>query len=115
EPQQGYQAQLHSFEDVVALFGERREVLLQAALENHVHLVKFEQGHLEVRVDEGAPRNLVGEMTKYLNQWTGQRWMISLSREKGAETIGSLKRAAVDAVRADVEASPVVAAVLLEF
>ena len=41
--------------------------------------------------------------------------MISLSREKGAETIGSLKRAAVDAVRADVEASPVVAAVLLEF
>lgn len=114
-PQQGYQAQLHSFEDVVALFGQRREVLLQAALENHVHLVKFEQGHLEIRVDDAAPRNLVGEMTKYLNQWTGQRWMISLSREKGAETIGNLKRAAVDAVRADVEASPVVAAVLLEF
>ncbi len=115
EPQQGYQAQLHSFEDVVALFGQMREVLLQSALENYVHLVKFEQGHLEVRIADGAPRTLVGDITKYLNQWTGQRWMISLSREKGAETIGSLKRTAVDAVRSDVEASPVVAAVLLEF
>jgi DNA polymerase-3 subunit gamma/tau len=115
EPQQGYQAQLHSFEDVVALFGQMREVLLQAALENYVHLVKFEQGHLEVRIADGAPRTLVGDITKYLNQWTGQRWMISLSREKGAETIGSVKRAAVDAVRSDVEASPVVAAALLEF
>jgi DNA polymerase-3 subunit gamma/tau len=115
DPQQGYQAQLHSFEDVVALFGQMREVLLQAALENYVHLVKFEQGHLEVRIADGAPRTLVGDITKYLNQWTGQRWMISLSREKGAETIGSVKRAAVDAVRSDVEASPVVAAVLLEF
>lgn len=115
EPQGGFQAQLHSFEDVVALFGQQREILLQSALENYVHLVKFEQGHLELRIAEGAPRNLVGELTKYLNQWTGQRWMISLSREAGSETIGSRKRAAVDAVRSEVEASPVVSAVLVEF
>lgn len=114
-PQTGYQMQLQSFEDVVALFGQMREVLLQSALENYVHLVKFEQGHIELRLADGAPRTLVGDMTKYLNQWTGQRWMISLSREAGAETIGNRKRAAVEAVRAEVEASPVVAATLLAF
>jgi len=114
-PQTGYQMQLQSFEDVVALFGQMREVLLQSALENYVHLVKFEQGHIELRLADGAPRTLVGDMTKYLNQWTGQRWMISLSREAGADTIGNRKRAAVEAVRAEVEASPVVAATLLAF
>lgn len=115
DPQGGFQAQLSSFEDVVALFGQMREILLQAALENHVHLVKFAQGHLEVRVDDTAPRNLIGQVTKCLNDWTGQRWVISLSREEGQPTIGSRKRAAVDAVRAEVEASPVVAEILNNF
>ncbi|HCS22965.1 MAG TPA: DNA polymerase III subunit gamma/tau, partial [Rhodospirillaceae bacterium] len=117
EPQTAMQAQaaLDSFEAVAALFGQRREVMLQNAIENYVHLVKFEQGHLEVRVDEAAPRALVGQMAQKLTEWTGQRWVVSLSREEGAPTIGSRKQAAQQNLRAEIESSPVVAEVLRVF
>ena len=117
EPQAAMQAQasLNNFEDVAALFGLRREALLQNAIESYVHLVKFEQGHLEVRMEEDAPRALVGQMAQKLTEWTGQRWVVSLSREQGAPTIGSLKQAAQQNERAEIEATPVVAEILRVF
>ncbi|MDP2206093.1 MAG: DNA polymerase III subunit gamma/tau [Alphaproteobacteria bacterium] len=117
EPQQVLQAQavLNSFEDVAALFGQRREALLQNTIETHVHPVKFAQGHLEVRLTEDAPRALVGQMAQKLTEWTGQRWVVSLSREEGASTIASRKQAQMQNLRAEVEASPIVAAVLTAF
>lgn len=117
EPQAGMQAQavLNTFEDVAALFGQRREALLQNAIETHVHAVKFEPGHIEVRLTEDAPRALVGQMAQKLTEWTGQRWVVSLSREEGAPTIASRKQAAQQSLRAEVEASPIVAEVLKVF
>lgn len=117
DPQPAMQAQVMpaSFEEAVALFGQRREALLQNAIENFVHLVKFEPGHLEVRVEDEAPRALVGQMAQKLTEWTGQRWVISLSREEGAPTIGSLKQAAKQSLQAEIEATPVVAEILKAF
>jgi len=117
EPQQAVQAQavLNSFEDVAALFGQRREALLQNTIETYVHPVKFAQGHLEVRLSEDAPRALVGQMAQKLTEWTGQRWVVSLSREEGAPTIASRKQVQQQGLRAEVEASPVVAEVLKVF
>ena len=117
EPQAAMQAQaaLASFEDVAELFGQRREVLLQNAIETYVHAVKFEQGHLEVRVEENAPRALVGQMAQKLTEWTGQRWVVSLSREEGAPTIASRKQAAQQNLRSEIESSPIVAEVLRVF
>lgn len=117
DPQLAMQAQatLASFEDVAELFGQRREVLLQNAIETYVHAVKFEQGHLEVRVEENAPRALVGQMAQKLTEWTGQRWVVSLSREEGAPTIASRKQAAQQNLRSEIESSPIVAEVLRVF
>lgn len=117
EPQAAMQAQaaLASFEDVAELFGQRREVLLQNAIETYVHAVKFEQGHLEVRVEENAPRALVGQMAQKLTEWTGQRWVVSLSREEGAPTIACRKQAAQQNLRSEIESSPIVAEVLRVF
>ena len=106
---------LNSFEDVVALFGQKREALLQSHIINHVHLVKFEQGHLALRMAEGAPANLVGQITDKLGQWTGQRWVVSLSREEGAPTIASLRKQAQENQLSAVEKTPVVAEILKIF
>ncbi len=115
QPAMQAQATLASFEDVAELFGQRREVLLQNAIETYVHAVKFEQGHLEVRVEENAPRALVGQMAQKLTEWTGQRWVVSLSREEGAPTIASRKQAAQQNLRSEIESSPIVAEVLRVF
>ncbi len=106
---------LNSFQDVVALFAAKKQALLQSQLVNYVHLVKFERGHLAIRVKEGAPQNLVGQLTEKLNTWTGQRWVVSLSREQGEPTLGESRQNAAQAVMDEVAASPAVSEALKVF
>lgn len=109
------QGDVSSFQDVVALFGQKREALLQAALVNYVHLVKFEQGHIAIRVAEGAPHNLVGQISDRLHQWTGQRWIISLSREAGMPTMASVTQGQKKATEQEILQSPIVAEIVRIF
>ena len=115
EPQEGAAVAVHSFQDVVALFALKKQALLQNQLVNFVHLVKFEQGHLAIRIKEGAPQNLVGQLSERLTQWTGQRWIVSLSREQGEPTLGELRQNAAQAVLNEVTASPAVAEAMKVF
>ena len=48
-------AHVNDFNAVVALFGQHREAILQSQIMNFVHLVKFEQGRISVRLKENAP------------------------------------------------------------
>lgn len=109
------QGDISTFQDVVALFGQKREALLQAALINYVHLVKFEKGHMAIRVAEGAPGNLVGQISDRLNQWTGQRWIISLSREAGAPTIANVNQGQKKATEQEILQNPIVAEIVKNF
>ncbi len=117
QPQESQQAAVavNSFEDIVALAAAKREMMLQSNLINDVHLVSFAAGHLSIRLRDGASQNIVGALSNKLSQWTGQRWMVSLSREQGQPTIGELRRADKDNERATVLAHPVVAEVMRIF
>jgi DNA polymerase-3 subunit gamma/tau len=106
---------LTSFEDIVALAGQKREALLQSSLINDVHLVAFAPGHLSIRLRDGAAQTLVGQLSNKLSQWTGERWMVSLSREQGQPTIGQARKADKDSERTNVLAHPVVAEVMRVF
>ena len=115
EPLEGAAVALHSFQDVVALFAAKKQALIQSQLVNYVHLVKFEQGHMALRLKEGAPQKLVGDLTEKLNSWTGQRWIVSLSREQGEPTLAELRQNEAQSVMTEVAASPVVAETLKVF
>lgn len=115
ESQQAAAVAVNSFEDIVALAATKREMMLQSNLVNDVHLVSFAPGHLSIRLRDGASQGLVGVLSNKLSQWTGQRWMVSLSREQGQPTIGETRRADKDNERATVLAHPVVAEVMRVF
>jgi DNA polymerase III subunit gamma/tau len=115
EPQEGQAVAINSFQEAVALFGIKRQVLLQQQISNFVHLVKFERGHLAVRVKEGAPQNLIGQMSERLSAWTGERWIVSLSREEGEATLAERSQNEAQSVMDDVKSSPVVAEALKVF
>jgi DNA polymerase-3 subunit gamma/tau len=83
---------LATFEDVVALAGERRDLKLKVALEDQVSLVRYEPGKIELYLLDGAPRELANDLREKLNQWTGRKWMVALARERGAPSIGSVRR-----------------------
>ncbi len=77
---------LKSFADVVALFEKKNEVGMWASLKRGVRLVKFEEGRIEFN-PEKAPADLAGQVGKKLTQWTGQRWVVSVSNAAGEKTL----------------------------
>jgi len=104
-----------SLEEVVQLCGSRREIALKTQLEDYAHLVKFEIGKIELRLSDECPNNIAGRLSECLTQWTGQRWMVSLSMDEGAPTLSEQYAAADRQRKEDVSRDPAVAAVLKQF
>jgi DNA polymerase-3 subunit gamma/tau len=103
------------FEAVVALFSERREQLLANHLTRHVHLVKFEPGRIEIRPTAKAPASLANQVGQLLGEWTGKRWVVSVSREEGAPTLQAQSEARRAAAIDEAADHPLVRAVLDTF
>jgi DNA polymerase-3 subunit gamma/tau len=110
-------AQPRSFTEVVALAGARRDAKLKVHLEEHVSLVKFDAaaGSIDLFLMPGAPAELANELREKLNRWTGQRWMVVLSKVRGAPPIGEVRRAKEAAQMDELKRHPAVAAIFEEF
>ena len=106
---------LESFADIVAMAGDERDLKLKHALETYVRLIRFEQGQIELALTEHASRDFVGELSRKLEQWTGQRWMIAVSSATEAKTIEESRASDRDRLVSDARANPVVAAVMARF
>ena len=104
------------FEDLVQLFWDRKEGRLAVHLREHVHLVRYAPGILEFRPGEQAPPKLAGTVGRLLQDWTGRRWMVSVSEgEAGAPTLAEQRQAAETAERDEILKHPLVQAALETF
>jgi DNA polymerase-3 subunit gamma/tau len=81
-----------SFEDVVSLAEEKRDLKLKHALTEQVRLVRFRPGHLELNPLPTAPKELGQELMRKLKAWTGRVWIVALSGEEGAAPLGVQRR-----------------------
>jgi DNA polymerase-3 subunit gamma/tau len=109
------QASLASFADVIALCETKGERVLRSELVRGVALVSFQPGHISVRLEEGTPRDLPNRLSKFLQQATGTRWMVSPVTEGGGQTLGAQMDAAADAKRASIRNHPLVRSILETF
>ena len=107
--------ELTSFAGVVELAAEKRDIRLQTDLEDYVHLVRFEPGRIEFRPAPGAPENLAGELSRRLVEWTGRRWIVSVSNEPGEATMKRRREEARAARHEQAMAMPLVKAALATF
>jgi DNA polymerase-3 subunit gamma/tau len=82
-----------TFDEVVALAEENRDLKLKHALTEQVRLVRFRPGHLEINPLTAAPKELGQELMRKLNSWTGRVWIVALSGEEGAAPLGAQRRA----------------------
>lgn len=106
---------LARFEDLVALAGEKRDIVMKAALERDVRLVRFEDGQLEFALAEGASRNLAADLARVLAEWTGRRWIVALSSQPGEPTLKERAEAAARDRREGAAGHPLVRSVLDAF
>ncbi|MDA0661930.1 MAG: DNA polymerase III subunit gamma/tau [Proteobacteria bacterium] len=100
-----------SYEEVVGLFDEKREGILTAHLRQDVHLVHFSPGRIEFRPGPHAPKDLANRMGHFLSDWTGERWIVSISDAEGAPTLSEQRDAAEAARFAEANSNPLVNAV----
>jgi DNA polymerase-3 subunit gamma/tau len=106
---------LNNFAETVRLFETRREPILSNYLMRHVCLVRFEQGRIELNVDEEVPTDFAGRVGKSLSDWTNNRWMIILSREPGQEPLQVQLDKIAAKEKEEIKSHPLVAAVLEKF
>ena len=104
-----------TFPALVQLAKDMREGLLAAELFNEVHVVSFEPGRIELRLNETARHDLPGRLTERLKAWTGRRWVVSLSKLPGEPTLAEQDQAEVSRRRAHAQAHPLVQAALTAF
>ena len=104
-----------SFPALIALAGEKRDILMKAALERDVRLVRFEDGKLEIALEPSARKTIVTDLQRKLTEWTGRRWMVVVSAEEGAPTVSSQAQAKKSELEQGVRADPLVQAVLARF
>ncbi len=106
---------VRSLHDVVDLCTENRDPRLKALVRNFVRLVKIEPGRLDIRMTEGGPGTLPGELGVKLKDWTGIHWIVSLSKDEGEPTLVEADASAREARMTDARSDPDVAAILSQF
>lgn len=106
---------LGSFEALIALAAEKRDITTKMALERDVRLVRFEDGQLEIALTPAAPKTFVHDLQRKLTTWTGKRWVVVVSREQGAPTMRAQAEDRDAELRVQVLQDPLVKAVLAKF
>ena len=114
-PETAPSVRLNRLEDLVALAAEKRDIQIKGALERDVHLVRFEEGSIEFSLAPGASQALPQLLMRKLQEWTGARWMVTLSRDPGAPSLKQQADARVAETRTGIEADPLVRSVMQAF
>ena len=75
--------EIKSFNNLIEICNDKKEIKLKYELENNVNLVKFENLRIEISFNEKLDKNFIKDLTSKLYDWTGERWIITLSKVKG--------------------------------
>ena len=78
--------QVNSFSDLIHLAEKNKEMELKYDLERNVKLVGFQNGKIDINFNENLNKNFIKRLSQSLYEWTGKRWIISLSKEKNLKT-----------------------------
>lgn len=104
-----------SLADCAALAAEKRDIRLKVEIERQMRLVRFEPGRIEIQPVRDADPDLAGRLGRKLSEWTGRRWIVTVSRTEGRPTLHEEREETQRQLIADAKAEPAVAALLSVF
>ena len=79
--------EIKSFNDLIDQANKEKEIELKYDLERNVKLVSFNKGKIDISFNERLNKNFIKNLTEKLLQWTGERWIISLSKNTEAKSL----------------------------
>jgi DNA polymerase-3 subunit gamma/tau len=115
EPEASPTIGITSLGEIIALAESRRDMAMKVMLRQYVRPVRIEDGKVEVALTSDAPRTLLNDLSTRLLDWTGKRWVVSLSREEGSSTLAQIDSAKRETALLDARSDPTVAAILSRF
>ena len=78
---------VNSFDQLLKICNEKKEIKLKYELEKNVNLVHFENNRIEISFNDNLDKNFIKDLSLKLFEWTGDRWIITLSKTKGELSI----------------------------
>ena len=84
--------EINSFDQLLLICTKKKEIKLKYELENNINLVSFEKNRIEISFNENLDKNFIKDLSLRLFEWTAQRWIITLSKEKGEVSIKDKER-----------------------
>ncbi len=87
EDQQSQEYIINSFNDLLKICISKKEMKLKYELEKNVNLVSFENQRMEISFHENLDKEFIKILSSKLHEWTGNRWIITLSKKKGKPSI----------------------------
>lgn len=107
--------EINSLRDLVDLADKQRDIQLKILIKNHVKLASIAPGRLEIGLSDEAPKTLANDIAQGLLSWTGVRWVVSVTRNVGGQTIAEAERERRSMLVSDAREDPDVAAILAAF
>ena len=83
---QSTKIEIKSFKDLIDKANKEKEIELKYDLERNVKLVSFNKGNIDISFNEKLNKNFIKNLTEKLVLWTGDRWIISLSKNTDAKS-----------------------------
>tara|TARA_B100001175_G_scaffold156873_1_gene132873 strand:+ start:94 stop:1749 length:1656 start_codon:yes stop_codon:yes gene_type:complete len=78
---------INSFNDLLYISSQKKEIKLTYELEKNVNLVKFERNRIEISFNDNLDKYFVKDLSAKLFEWTNERWIITFSKSKGEISI----------------------------
>lgn len=108
-------ARFREFTDVVDLARANREIKIAVDMETGIKLVRYRPGFIEFEPSKSAPVDLAQQLNKKLQEWTGNRWTISVVNGGGAKTLDEVRNAARYELEERVNQHPIMQATYAAF
>ncbi|TNE68495.1 MAG: DNA polymerase III subunit gamma/tau [Rhodobacteraceae bacterium] len=101
-----------SFQSLVDLVGEHRDMKLKIDIESYIRLVSYRPGFLEFEMTPDADPEFPQRLRSRLHAFTGQNWGVTLAKApEGTQTLREVAEAEERALRAKAMEHPMVAKV----
>ena len=94
---------INSFDNLLKICSLKKEIKLKYELEKNVNLVSFENKRIEISFNEDLDKDFIKNLSSKLYEWTNDRWIITLSKNKGQpskkEKEINLKKVLIESVK----------------
>ncbi|MDB3982363.1 DNA polymerase III subunit gamma/tau [Candidatus Pelagibacter sp.] len=78
---------INSFDELLDICTQKKEIKLKYELEKNVNLVKFERNRIEISFNDNLDKDFVKDLSSKLYVWTDERWIITFSKSKGEMSV----------------------------